>query len=379
MIPAENSAETRQKVLDLATVNAALRSRGIKGRLIAHDGKLYLRGTYSSADGSRKDRRIRLDLQAQTSQLLEAERRVIELSARVAKEGILPEPLPWASDKRKSPDSVQTSFTVASAITKLEEDFWLGKVRTSAAERTWDRLNYELKRLPQGATLTTDLLLAVASTTRPGSRSRVEVCKTFKRLGKIAGVKDVERLDSIRTPYEPRERELPSDEDLLMVLERTTGHKKYGWLTWALVTYGCRPAEACSLLPADNGTARVLTVKRKGKIPNWRTALALPVGELGEPTRSVPWDVDAPSKYDSETARRLVQAWGHWLKSKAPGLALYDCRHAWAVRSVRKMINASLAAKCLGHSLAVHHATYHRWLEEADVAAVAARISTVKH
>ena len=62
-------AETQQKVLDLATVNAALRSRGIKGRLIAHAGKLYLRGTYSSADDSRKERRIRLDLLAQTSQL----------------------------------------------------------------------------------------------------------------------------------------------------------------------------------------------------------------------------------------------------------------------------------------------------------------------
>jgi integrase len=379
MIPVENSAEIRQRVVDLAPVNAALRSRGIKGRLIAHDGKLYLRGTYSTADGTRKDRRVRLDLHAQPSQLLEAERRVIELSAAVAEKGMLPEPLPWASDARKSPDSVQTSFTVAAAITKLEEDFWLGKVRTSAAERTWDRLNCELKRLPQGATLTTDLLLAVASTTTPGSRSRVEACKTFKRLGKVAGIKDVEKLDSIRTPYEPRERELPSDAELLILLERTAGHQKYGWLTWALVTYGCRPAEACSLLPADNGTARVLTVKRKGKMPSWRTALALPVGELEEPARSVPWDVDAPSKYDSEKARRLVQAWGHWLKSNAPGVALYDCRHAWAVRSVRKMINASLAAKCLGHSLAVHHATYHRWLEETDVAAVAAQISTVKH
>ena len=71
----------------------------------------------------------------------------------VAQEGILPEPLPWASDKRKSPDSVQTSFTVASVITKLEEELWLGKVRTSTAERSWVRLSSELKRLPQGATL----------------------------------------------------------------------------------------------------------------------------------------------------------------------------------------------------------------------------------
>jgi hypothetical protein len=376
MIPAGNSAETRQRMLDLAPVNAALKGRGIKGRLIAHDGRLYLRGTFNAADGSRKDRRIRLDLPAQAGHLLEAERRVIELAATVAELGILPDPLPWASEKRISPDSVQISFTVADAITKLETEFWAGKVRTSAAERSWDRLNCELKRLPKNANLTTDLLLSVASTTADGSRSRLEACKTYKRLGKIAGLKDVHRLDAIRTPYEPGERKLPTDAELLALLEKTLAHKKYGWLTWALITFGCRPAEAFSLHPADNGTARVLSVKRKGKLPTWRTALALPVGEMEAPTRFVPWDVDAPAKYDSDTARRYVQAWGYWLKSNAPGLVLYDCRHAWAVRSIRKMVNASLAARCMGHSLAVHSETYHLWLNEADVAAVAAKLAS---
>ena len=57
------------------------------------------------------------------------------------------------------------------------------------------------------------------------------------------------------------------------MLERCIGHEKHGWLTWALVTYGNRPAEATSLQPADNGTAKVLTVKRKGKIPIWRAEL----------------------------------------------------------------------------------------------------------
>jgi integrase len=99
--------------------------------------------------------------------------------------------------------------------------------------------------------------------------------------------------------------------------------------------------------------------------------LALPVAPL-EPERSVPWDAASPSQYDSETARRLVQSWGKWFVRQAPGMQLYDLRHAWAVRSIRVGLNASLAAKCMGHSLAVHHSTYHRWLDESDVAAVAA-------
>ena len=146
-------------------------------------------------------------------------------------------------------------------------------------------------------------------------------------------------------------------------------HSKYGWATWALITYGCRPAEVFSLQPAGDGTAKVLSVKRKGKQPTWRTALALPVS-AEQPERSVPWDVGSP-QYDSLVAMRLTQSWGKWLQSSSPGLQLYALRHSWAVRSVRKNLNASLAAKCMGHSLAVHHSTYHRWLEQADVAAAA--------
>jgi pyridoxine 5'-phosphate synthase PdxJ len=37
-------------------------------------------------------------------------------------------------------------------------------------------------------------------------------------------------------------------------------------------------------------------------------------------------------------------------------------------------LNASLAAKTMGHSLDVHHRTYHRWLEQQDVATVAATL-----
>ena len=59
-----------------------------------------------------------------------------------------------------------------------------------------------------------------------------------------------------------------------------------------------------------------------------------------------------------------------WSKRVMPDMDLYDFRHAWALRSIRKNLKASLAARTMGHSLDVHH-TYHRWLDQADVAAVA--------
>jgi hypothetical protein len=58
----------------------------------------------------------------------------------------------------------------------------------------------------------TDLLGTVARTAKAGSRSRLEACKAFKRLDKLACLHGLEELDPCRAPYEPAPRELPTDE-----------------------------------------------------------------------------------------------------------------------------------------------------------------------
>jgi len=266
------------------------------------------------------------------------------------------------------------TLTVADAVAKLEQDFWLNKVRTTAAERTWERLRAETDRLPQSATLTMDLLVATASNTEAGSRTRLESCKVLKRLAKLSNVDGTDRLDALRTPYEPEVREVPSDDEVAALLQQVGDHPVWGWCMWALATYGCRPAEVFSLRPADDGTAQVLTVKRKGKLPIWRTALALKVAP-STCSRSVPWDVTAPAKYDSSTAKTQCDRWAKWLRRQHPTIQLYDLRHAWAIRSISKLPSTSMAAKCMGHDIAVHHRTYHRWIDQADIAAVAAALS----
>jgi hypothetical protein len=121
-----------------------------------------------------------------------------------------------------------------------------------------------------------ELLVAVAGTTRSGSRSRLEACKVFKRLAKVADLPGYGQLDELRTPYETAPRELPSDEELRVFLEDVREHPRWGWATAAVAVYGCRHVEVFSLCPGEDGTGRVLTVKRKGKPTIWLTALALP-------------------------------------------------------------------------------------------------------
>jgi integrase len=362
-------------VVELEALNDGLRRRGIRLTVQQLKGSLWLRGTLPQLDGTRKQQRLSLGLKAAAASLVEAEARAVALAAAIQGGTYPAAGVPWIQATGCLVEAhMPTAKTVAEWTDELERQFWQGKIRTSAAERTWDRIRTELKRLPPGATLTTDLLLAAAATTPAGSRSRLEACKVYKRLGKVAGLRELEQLDELRTPYEPKERELPTDEQLVELLQQVGDHPRYGWITWAAVTYGCRPSEVFSLQPADDGTARVLTIKRKGKLPNWRTALALQLTPPSGP-RSVPLDVRAPADYDSLQAKRVTQGWQKWLKSQSEGLQLYDLRHCWAIRSISKSLNASLAAKCMGHSLAVHHSTYHRWLDQADVAAVAAKLA----
>jgi hypothetical protein len=266
----------------------------------------------------------------------------------------------------------------------LEEAFWQGKARSSQSERSWARLRTELNRLPAEATLTTELLAAVAKQLPEGTRSRLEACKTYKRLGRLAGLQGLEALDAVKTPYEPSPRTIPPEGKLIELLEAVHSHPRWGWCTGALVIYGCRPSEVFSLIPNSNGTAQCLTLKRKQQggrsgLPEWRTALALPqawITRFNLLNVSRPWEITSPKEYDSYEAKRLTEQWGRWLGRRVSGLKLYDIRHAWAIRSIHAIPNASMAAKCMGHSVEVHHRAYHRWLDQSDVAHFASTLTS---
>jgi len=71
--------------------------------------------------------------------------------------------MPWDDDPAGALEHRRSQpRTVAEVVELLETDSWTGKTRNGAAERTWERILLELKRLPQQATITTDLLVAVA-------------------------------------------------------------------------------------------------------------------------------------------------------------------------------------------------------------------------
>ncbi len=46
--------------------------------------------------------------------------------------------------------------------------------------------------------------------------------------------------------------------------------------------------------------------------------------------------------------------------------APYDLRHAWAVRTILMGLPDTVAARMMGHSVAIHNRTYHRWITRRD-------------
>ncbi|MEO0408085.1 MAG: tyrosine-type recombinase/integrase, partial [Cyanobacteria bacterium P01_A01_bin.135] len=44
----------------------------------------------------------------------------------------------------------------------------------------------------------------------------------------------------------------------------------------------------------------------------------------------------------------------------------YDLRHAWAVRTIHVGLPDTVAAQMMGHSVAIHTQTYHRWITRRD-------------
>ena len=154
----------------------------------------------------------------------------------IASTGIVPTFLPWQTVRPVAPTiktaEKTTVLTVAEACKQLETQPWEGKVPTSAALRSWKRIETELNRIGgTNAELTPALLVAVASSTDPGSRSRQISYQVLKRPGRVVGFnhEKLAEIDKLRTPYTPGVREIPTDDKLFEAIRRLREHNMWGW------------------------------------------------------------------------------------------------------------------------------------------------------
>jgi integrase len=375
-------------VIDLAPLNRALHERGLRMTVEQRRSALTVRGTFPELGGPPRRRRLALDLPATTANLVAAELRCLQLHAAI-EAGTYPPTLPWSTTVHTPTPSADAPLTCAAAVHAFEVHYWQTHPRTPASERTWERIALELRRLPAKSPCTIQTLLRVAASTPPGSRTRLESCKVFKRLAKQQRLDgNLEELSALKGSYEPAPRTIPEDDAIVALLDalRPT---PWGWCYAALATYGCRPAEVPSLVLHDDGTAECLTIKRRNRAPALRTCFAHPrawIDRFSLADTSIPGGTrwTQPEQYDSALGKKFVDSWRHSRRSHEvrqiieahiPEFDLYDLRHRWAIRSIEDGKRLTLCARAMGHSATVHEQTYHRYIQAADLRAAMAKES----
>ena len=362
----------------LEQVKSSLKAEGVKGTLEIYKDWLYWRTTVSINRDEPKRRRIPLELNGAHQAGIAAER-IRVLVKEIEKTGFNSKPFYWTLkhlDEQASAEPSAGSVTMAEAKKIFTDNFWHGKAHSGSEEVSLKRCLNELKRIPDEAEVTLPLLEKVIKTLPDLSRSRQECWKVYKRLAKILHLKpeigDVDQFfKRFNQPYKPKkEMQPPNEEEVFKILNTIRWDEEFGWLTAAMAIYGCRPTEAFSLMPKGDGrAASVYTIKKKGGMPILRTTMALRPEwarefEMSKVERFYKWDL---TSYDPNTVKGQVDKWRKWFQ-KYYDLTLYDLRHSWAIRSISMLSgNTVLAAKCMGHSYAVHTNTYHRWMQEDEV------------
>ncbi len=384
----------------IARQNAALAVAGIGLRLERRGQRLGLRGPLPCrrGSGSLPVQRISLGLPASEAGLEQA----IQALRQVLRELQL-QRFDWSHWSRQGATSAlaaaatagdRASATPAAAASPLagpleafEQAFFSDprRRRNPAGSRTTWTASYlpYLRRLeaiaaaaalPGPPPLDLPLLLQVLESYELGSRSRQQCGTVLAALARQQGLELPEDWRERAAGYGlhlAQFRRLPSDQQILQLPEAIPNP------AWRLVfglmaTYGLRNHEVffcdlSALAPGGDRVIRVLPTSKTGEHqvwpfqPEWVERFGLEV--LGEQPNLLPAVcTDLRRTTLQQVGRRVAEQFRRYQLPITP----YDLRHAWAVRTIHIGLPDTVAARMMGHSVAIHTRTYHHWITRRD-------------
>jgi hypothetical protein len=364
--------------------NTRLAEGGVALRLERRGERLGLRGPLPCRRGGERFRvqRISLGLAADGPGLEEARQRLRRVQQQLQQQSF-----DWAawggSPARAAAASPAAGVSAAAAVQHFEQSFFADPRRRrnpAGCRTTWTSayLPYlrRLQRLGQQQALPLGLpLLELVLESYPlASRGRQQ-CGTA--LGALA------RQQQLPLPADWGERaggyglhaaqfrQLPSDGQILEWIERIPNP---AWrLAYGLMaTYGLRNHEVfftdlSALAPGGDRVLRVLSTSKTGEHqvwpfqPEWVERFELP--RLGLDRGLLPAvRTDLRRTTLQQVGRRVAEQFRRYDLPFTP----YDLRHAWAVRTIHIGLPDTVAARMMGHSVAIHTRTYHHWITRRD-------------
>lgn len=360
----------------IASLNAGLRSTGVRLRLERRGERLALRGPLPQRDGGEglKVQRLSLALAADAEGLGLALQRLHQVHGEVVRGAFA-----WPSSEPDDPGG-SAATPLEQALQRFEQGFRSDPRRRrkpAGARSTWSAAYQPyLRRLrSQGESSLSAALLAQVLESYPlASRSR-------QQCGLVLGL--LARQEQLVLPadwneraggyglHQARFRQLPSDAAILSAVEEIPNP---GWrLVYGLMaTYGLRNHEVFftdfSGLDHDSeAVLRVLPTTKTGEhqvwpfLPEWVERFEL-TGLGRNRALLPPVCTDLSRTTLQQVGRRVAEQFRRYQLPFTP----YDLRHAWALRTIHMGLPDTVAARMMGHSVAVHTRTYHHWITRRD-------------
>ena len=374
--------------------NGLLAAEGCALRLEIRGGRLGLRGPLPNrlGAGQAQVQRLSLGLTASPTGLTIALERLAKLRQELASGRFQ-----WHEWKRASSSAVEGgaagggSIAGGLAFRPLAEQLEAFEVafrndpkrrrRPAGSRSTWAAAYRPyLRRLAAYAAdqhpgrLDGDLLVEVLESYELSSRSRQQ-CGVA--LAALARHLQLELPDDWRDRaagyglHLTRFRPLPTDSQILELV-RQIPNPRWRLAYGLMATYGLRNHEVffcdgSALAPGADRVLRVLPTSKTGEHqvwpfqPEWIDHFELE--RLGRDPNTLPIvNLDLRRTTLQQVGRRVAEQFRRYGLPITP----YDLRHAWAVRTIHIGLPDTVAARMMGHSVAIHTRTYHHWITRRD-------------
>ncbi len=349
------------------------------GLQIERRGKtLNLRGTLPPRQESLRlthyQQRIPLKLPATIAGLKQAEQEVKVIAAQ-----LIQKTFDWRNYDLGSGWRRLDQLALAQQIQAFEQHFLESPQRLenpTSTKTTW-AFAYApyLRKLEAiaAATPTLSLVEAIYATIRATtahSRSRQVCCTALAAFATFLNLelpKDLKEFWGSYSTSRTQARELPSDE-LIVSTWKTIPNPAWQFVYGVMATYGLRNHEvffsdyAALTQPQGDATIRVLSTTKTGVhevwpfYPEW-------IEQFGLRSPNLP---SVQTDLNKTTLQRIGQLVSVQFRRYEVPFSPYDLRHAWAVRTIHFGLPDTVAARMMGHSVAVHTRTYHQWMNRRD-------------
>jgi integrase len=341
----------------IAQANGRLKAACVGVAIERSGGKLRLRATLPPRPGSAHSapyqQRLQLGIAASVDGLKVAEAKAREIGAMLTQAKF-----DWSlyakNDVQVAPQNC------GQWVEQFEQDYFQRRKRTYKTETTWKGDYAEVfKFLPPGQPLTAQLMDQLIKATEPDSKKRQRYCMALKAIAKFAAIDyNPSPLAGNYSPASAAHRDLPSDETIIQCFHQIP-HPGWRWVYGMMATYGLRNHEAFKLdfeqLRSGDPILSVLTDTKTNAreiwacYPEWLEQFDLCNVQLP------PISLDRPNR---DIGSSVSKAFTRYHIPFTP----YDLRHCWAVRTLLFGMDYGMAALQMGHSVAVHRKTYHRWI-----------------